>query len=43
LETEGQDIKVLNFPIVLSAGKQKVSMPEVSEIAKKKRVTKIKE
>lgn len=42
LETDGQDIKVLEFPIVLSAGKQKVSMPEVAEIAEKKRVTKTK-
>jgi hypothetical protein len=42
LETEGQHIKVLNFPIVLSAGKPKVSMPEVAEIAEKKRVTKTK-
>lgn len=42
LETDGQDIKVLEFPIILSAGKQKVSMPEVAEIAEKKRVTKIK-
>lgn len=38
METAGQDIKVLDFPIVLSAGKQKVSMPEVAEIAEKKRV-----
>lgn len=38
LETDGQDIKVLEFPIVLSAGKQKVSMPEVAEIDEKKRV-----
>ena len=38
MEREGKDIKVLDFPIVLSAGKQKVSMPEVAEIAEKKRV-----
>ena len=38
LETDGQDIKVLEFPIVLSVGKQKVSIPEVAEIAEKKRV-----
>ena len=38
METAGQDIKVLDFPIVLSAGKHKVSMPEVEEIGEKKRV-----
>jgi hypothetical protein len=46
METEGQDIKVLEFPLVLSEGKKKMLVPEaeiqVAEIAEKKRVTKTK-
>ncbi|MBT9167794.1 MAG: hypothetical protein DDT19_01137 [Syntrophomonadaceae bacterium] len=42
LETDGQDIKVLEFPIVLSEGKKKMIVPEaeaqVAELAEKKRV-----
>lgn len=37
LETDGQDIKVLEFPIVLSVGKQSV-LPEVAALAEKKSI-----
>lgn len=41
-EVGKQEVKVVDFPIVLSEGKKAVSMPEVAEIAEKKRVTKTK-
>lgn len=37
-ETAGQDIKVLDFPILLSKGKKPAVLPEVAKIAAKKRV-----